>query len=64
MAYQRRIEGGVWRISVDNSQESHKPVEISDLRLLTIQEARGDTESPTRSAKAAEGPLRGQERGD
>ena len=35
--YQRA--GGVSRLHVDNYLESHKPVEISDLRLLTIQEA-------------------------
>ena len=29
------------RLPVDNYPESHKPVEISDLRPLTIQKARG-----------------------
>ena len=51
-------------MDVENSPESPKPVEISDLRLLTIQEAGGHTESPTRRGKAADGPLRDRERGD
>ena len=36
---------GVCVLVVDNCSESHKPVEISDLRLLTIQERRTYLES-------------------
>ena len=48
MAYQRRIEGGgVWRISVDNSQESHKPVETGDLRAKGASRSREALEVQT-----------------
>ena len=37
--WDKRTGRGVSRLHVDNYLESHKPSEISDLRLLTIQEA-------------------------
>ena len=43
---------------VENSPDSHKPVEIRDLRLLTIRERGGSLEGPTRPAEAADRPLR------
>ena len=44
---------------VENSPDSHKAVEIRDLRLLTIRErGGGGLEGPTRPAEAADRPLR------
>ena len=72
---QRRIGGGVYRKqrrigggesignSVENSPGSHKPVEIGDLRFMTIQELGGFPEVQPDTEKAADGPLRGRERG-
>ena len=50
------------RLGVENSPDSHKPVEIGDLGAqgaLRFGGARG----PNRPAEAADGPLKGRERG-
>ena len=49
----------VFGLVVENFPESQKPVEISELRLLTIQEARGIP----RVQPGAQRPLRGREWG-
>ena len=53
------LKGKVSTFSVENSFESHNPVEVSDLRILTIQERGGYR--PTRCEKTADGPLRDKE---
>ena len=46
-------------MDVENCQDSHKPVEISDLRLLMIQGRGGIPRGgPTQPGKLADGPLR------
>ena len=47
-------------MDVENSLESHKPVEIGDLRPWCACRGAGYTESPTRRGGAADGPLRGR----
>ena len=47
-----------------NCLDSHKPVEIGDLRPCGPCVAHGIPESPNRPAEAADGPLRGRERGN
>ena len=58
VAYARRIGGGGWRMLVDNSLESHKPVEISDLRASSDSRSGRAKRGPTRPGEAADGPLR------
>ena len=48
-------------MDVENSLESHKPVEIGDLRPWCACRGAGYTESPTRRGGAADGPLRAGE---
>ena len=50
-------KGGVCGFTVENCPESHKPVEISDLRPLSDSWT-GGARGPTRRGKAADGPLR------
>ena len=55
--------GDVTRKRVENSLDSHKPVEIRDLRLLAIQERRGILGGSSSALKgrwrAADGPETG-----
>ena len=47
---------------MENCHDSHKPVEIDDLWVLTIQVRHGIPRSPTRRGKAADGPLTARKR--
>ena len=48
----------VFGLVLENSLESHKPVEISDLRPCGALRGAGYTRVPTQRGKAAEGPQR------
>ena len=54
--------GRVCCLTVEDRQDSHKPVGTSDLRASDDSGAGGDTESPTRRGKAADGPLTARKR--
>ena len=49
---------------VENSPESHKAVEIGDSRAQGDLRSGRPLEGPNRPTEAADGPLRGRERGD
>ena len=52
------------RMVVENCPDSHKPVEIGYLRHYGDPAPVGMVRGTIRRGKAADGPLRGQERGD